>query len=202
MGNNGSKDNNVNGDLINLHDWEIRRVNNGLEEAKVVAIIDGLISQRDKLIKRTDHLSSLQRLAEKTIEDADELARQLETEATHRAEAEAAAIVGKAEEQAQNLKNENKKIQLELKNTVDKLCTQLISEPESFTQRIMALQTEADHRLTQLVEHADPATAETHEINDDSPESPELVEQAEPHKIHVDPPSTSIMGEWRDTSWR
>lgn len=176
MANNGAKE--ENGNLLKLHDWEIMHVKNGLDEAKVADIINDLVSQRDTLIERTDHLSSLTRLAEKTIASADELAKQIETEATQRAEAKAATVVAKAEEQAQELRNENQRIQLEFKKTVDELCKHLISEPESFTQRIQTIWTESENRLSKLEESATSTTTKVPEIQADFPDSHRLEENA------------------------
>jgi len=178
MGNNGSKDDSERNNFIELHDWKISRVNNGLDEAEVADIISKLVSQRDQLIERTDHLSSLTRLAEKTIASADELAKQIETEAIQKAEAKVATIVAKAEEQAQQLRKENQRIQAEFKSTIDKLCRQLVSEPESFTQRIQSLWTESENRLSELEKSATPITIEVTETQADSPESPKLAENA------------------------
>lgn len=178
MGNNGAKEESEKGDLFKLHDWEIMRAKNGLDEAKVADIINDLVSQRDTLIERTDHLSSLTRLAEMTIASADELAKRIETEVTDQAEAKAASVVAKAEEQAQELRSENQRIQLEFKKTIAELCKQLISEPESFTQRIQILWTESENRLSELEESATLTTTKVPEIQADSSDSPRLEENA------------------------
>ncbi|MFC1938882.1 ATP synthase F0 subunit B [Chloroflexota bacterium] len=212
MGNNGAKDSSAQGDLVKLHSWEIGRVNNGLDETKVVEIIKELVSERDTLIERTEHLSSLTRLAEQTITSADKLAKQIETEANQRAEAKAANVLAEAEEQAQKLKNETKRIQLELKNAVDELCKQLISEPESFTQRIKNIHAESDNRFSDLVDNTGPANTEEHMIHNDSPDSPDIEDEprerlnsekdastnTESHKVHSDP---SIPPLGRDMGW-
>lgn len=224
MGNNGSKGEELTGNLLTLHDWDIRRVDKGLDEAKVVAIINKLVSERDTLSKRAEHLSSLQMLAEKTIEDADELAKKIKAEAIQRAEAQAAAVLAQAEDQAENLKKESRRIQLEIKDAVDNLCKLLVSEPEGFTQRIMALQSKADSRLNQLID-AEPASTEAHKTNDDDLESSELVEHTrpvatgenvisdnsqestksventEPNETQAVQPSSSKTEQWHDTTW-
>ena len=59
-----------NGHSTEICGWEIMRVNNGLDEAQVGSIISELVSQRDSLIQQTEHLSSLTKLAEKTVTEA------------------------------------------------------------------------------------------------------------------------------------
>lgn len=176
MGNNGAKE--AKNDLLELHDWKIRRVKDGLDETEVVDIISRLIDQRDQLIERTDHLSSLTRLAEKTIASADELAKQIEAEVTQEAEAKAATIVADAEKQAQELNRENQRIQAEFRKTIDKLCGQLISEPESFTQRIQTLWTESENRLSELEAGTRLITTDATSMHANSPDSPGLEENA------------------------
>ena len=218
MGNNGAKE--ENSDLLKLHDWKIRRVKDGLDEAEVVDIISKLVDQRDQLIERTDHLSSLTRLAEKTVAGADELAKQIEAESTQQAEAKAATIVADAEEQAQDLRRENQRVKVEFKRTIDDLCKQLISEPTSFTQRIQTLWTESENKLSELEAIKRPITHEAILNQANSPDSTELTKEvestasgetektadsptppqlkAEPHVVDSNPSTTPI---WRDTSW-
>ena len=88
MGKNGAKDN-----VIDLGGWEFKRVKNGLDEAQVASIINELIGQREALIQRTEHLNSLNKLAERTVTEADRLAEEMATEAIDQAKAEAAAII-------------------------------------------------------------------------------------------------------------
>jgi paraquat-inducible protein B len=176
MGSNGAKEDN--GDLLKLYDWKIRRVKDGLDKTEVVDIIRQLVDQRDQLIERTDHLSSLTRLAEKTIAGADELAKQLEAEATQRADAKAANILADAEKQVQELVRENQRIQVEFKKTIDELCRQLISEPQSFTQRIQTLWTESENRLSELDASTRLMTTEATSMQANPPDSPGLEENA------------------------
>jgi hypothetical protein len=82
---------------------EFNRVKNGLDEAQVASFIDELIKERDKLAQSQDHITSLNRLAEMRIVEADKLAAQIKTEAAEQAKAESAAIIDKAKEQARQL---------------------------------------------------------------------------------------------------
>ena len=103
MGKNGAKDN-----VIDLGGWGFKRVKNGLDEAQVASIINELTGQREALIQRTDHLDSLNKLAERTVTEADRLAEEMATEAIDRAKAEAAAIIAEAKAQAQQMMEEKR----------------------------------------------------------------------------------------------
>ena len=58
-GNNHSHDIGKDENFVELCGWDIKRVNNGLDETQVGSIITELINQRDELAKKTEHLSSL-----------------------------------------------------------------------------------------------------------------------------------------------
>jgi cell division septum initiation protein DivIVA len=90
-------------DVIVLGGREFKLVKNGLDEAQVASFIDELIKERDKLAQFQNHITSLNRLAEMTIVEADKLAAQIKTEATEQAKAESAAIIDKAKEQARQM---------------------------------------------------------------------------------------------------
>ena len=94
--------------IIEFGGCEFRRVRNGLEETQVMAVINELISQRDALIQREEHISSLSKLAEKTVTEADKLAAEIKTEAINQAKVEAAAIMVEAEEKAQQMIEEKR----------------------------------------------------------------------------------------------
>jgi hypothetical protein len=90
-------------DVVVLVGHEFKRAKNGLDEAQVASVINGLINERDKLAQSQDHVASLNRLAERTIVEADKLAMQIKTEAAEQAKAESSAIVDKAKEQARQM---------------------------------------------------------------------------------------------------
>jgi len=106
MGKNSDKDG-----FVKLGGMEFRRVKDGLDESQVASSINELISQRDKFRQHEEHLSSLTRLAEKTVAEADKLAEEIKTEAKDQAKAEASAIITKAEEHAQRI-NEEKRTEI------------------------------------------------------------------------------------------
>ena len=98
MSNDPKKD----GDVV-LGGREFKRVKNGLDEAQVASFIDELTKERDKLAQSQDHITSLNRLAEMRVVEADKLAAQIKTEAAEQAKADSAAIIDKAKEQARQL---------------------------------------------------------------------------------------------------
>ncbi len=94
--------------IIEFGGCEFRRVRNGLDETQVMSVINELISRRDTLIQREEHISSLSKLAEKTVTEADKLAAEIKTEAINQAKVEAAAIMVEAEEKAQQMIEEKR----------------------------------------------------------------------------------------------
>jgi hypothetical protein len=89
--------------IFELGGYIIKRAELGLDQEQVTSIINQLLSQRDALLKRQEHLLALSQLAERTVAEADELARKFKREAEEKAEAEAKALLTKAEEQAQQM---------------------------------------------------------------------------------------------------
>jgi hypothetical protein len=90
-------------DVVVLGGREFKRAKNGVDEVQVASFINELIEQRDELAQSQDHMASLNRLAERTVVEADKLAMQIKTEATEQARAESAAIIDKAKEQARQM---------------------------------------------------------------------------------------------------
>ena len=90
-------------DVIVLGGREFKRVKNGLDEVQVASFINELIKERDKLAQSQAHITSLNRLAEMAVVEADRLATQIKTEAAEQAKAESAAIIDKAKEQARQM---------------------------------------------------------------------------------------------------
>jgi len=103
MAKNGSREN-----VVELWGHEFSLAKNGLDETQVVSFVNELISERDLLLQRAEHLSTLTKLAEKTIVEADRLAEEIKKEAIDEAKAEAKAILAKADEQAQQMMEEKR----------------------------------------------------------------------------------------------
>jgi F0F1-type ATP synthase membrane subunit b/b' len=102
----GAKPNNV--DTVELWGRKFKRAKYGLDEEEVASFINELINERDMLVKRQEHLLSLTTLAERTVVEADNLAKQIQQETLDQAKAEANTIVAGAEEQAQTIIEEKR----------------------------------------------------------------------------------------------
>jgi F-type H+-transporting ATPase subunit b len=95
-------------DVIELWGQSFHTVSNGLDENEVVVFVSDLMKERDTLAKQADHVSSLTKLAEKTIVEADQLAEEIKGESLSQAKEEADTIIAKAEEQARQLAGEKR----------------------------------------------------------------------------------------------
>ena len=103
MAKNGSKEG-----MVELWGREFNLAKNGLDEAQIVSFVNELISERDQLIRRAEHLSTLTKLAEKTVVEADNLAEEIKEETAEQTRAETTAIIAKAEEQARQIIEEKR----------------------------------------------------------------------------------------------
>lgn len=102
-----AKNNKHNG-VIELWGYEFKKAGEGLDQGQVESFIEELMKKHEALLKRTEHLTSLTKLAEKTIVEADTVAKQVRSEAEERAKAEAQAILAEAEEKAYKLAQEKR----------------------------------------------------------------------------------------------
>jgi vacuolar-type H+-ATPase subunit E/Vma4 len=100
--------NNKRNGVIELWGHEFKKAADGLDRAEVVSFVTELIKKNETLLKRAEHLASLTKLAEKTIIDADNVAKQVQDEAEEQAKAEAKKILSGAEEQAQKIIEEKR----------------------------------------------------------------------------------------------
>jgi hypothetical protein len=149
MGKNGAKSQD---EFIELCGWEIKKVKDGLDETQVTSLINKLISQRDQFSQRTEHLSSLTNLAERTVTEADNLAEEMKVQAIEKAKNETASLIAEAEVKAEQIENDTKKIQLELRSSVQGILNQLLSELGSLKQQVEALQAESEQKLSPPLE--------------------------------------------------
>ena len=94
--------------VVELWGREFKKVDGGLDKGEVASFVNELMKKHEALLDRAEHLSSLTKLAEKTIVEADNVAKQVQTEAEEQARAEAKAILSEAEEQAQQIIEEKK----------------------------------------------------------------------------------------------
>jgi len=176
MGKNGAKSQD---DFIELAGWEIKKVKDGLDETQVTSLINELITQRDQLTKRTEHLASLTNLAERTVTEADKIAEEMKAQAVEQARNETASLIAEAEIKAQEIESETKRIQLELKNSVQGILSQLLSEIDSLKQQVEALQADSEQKLFQPLETDELVTKQADETPVDSQEPTPATSQAE-----------------------
>jgi hypothetical protein len=97
-----------NTDAIILWGREFKRNKNGLDEDQVVDFVNVVTAERDLLKKYQEHLISLTKLAERTVEKADEIARQARKDALDQANAEADVLIARAQEQGRQIIEEKK----------------------------------------------------------------------------------------------
>jgi hypothetical protein len=187
MGKNGAKSQD---DFIELAGWEIKKVKDGLDETQVTSLINELITQRDQLTQRTEHLFSLTNLAERTVTEADKLAEEMKAQAVEQAKNETASLIAEAEIKAQEIENETNRIQLELKNSVQGILSQLLSELDSLKQQVEALQAESEQKLFQPLETDKPVAKQADETPVDSQEPTPAISQTEQAPATSEPETT------------
>jgi cell division septum initiation protein DivIVA len=144
-----AKNNKRNG-VVELWGHEFKKAGDGLDKAEVVSFVDELMKKHEALLKRADHLSSLTKLAEKTIVEADDVAQQVKSEAEEQAKSEAKAILSKAEEQA---KSEAKAILSEAEEQAQKLVEEKRAEALAKVNReVEAIKAKAQQQAEALLE--------------------------------------------------
>ncbi len=186
---------------------EFNIVKNGLSEAEVVSYVDELIKEHDMLIQRQEHLSSLTKLAERTVAEAEKLAEESKKEAIDQAKAEASRIIAEAEERAQQatekkqaeiiakateqaeaikagaeqeaellLDSRRKEIRSELKDMVQGLHNQLLSQLDSLKKRAVAMGEEFESKLLQPIEQTGKAAVDVEDTSEATAQLEELLE--------------------------
>ena len=90
-------------DVKQLYGRDIEIVREGLDEVQVAEFVSELVSERDMLLRRQEHLASLMMLAERTIAEADSLAESIRKKAEEEGRAKASSILAQAEKEAQQL---------------------------------------------------------------------------------------------------
>lgn len=111
-----------------------------LDDRQIFSLIQQLIDERETLIRRQDHLASISRVWERTISEADDVAKQVKEEAKQQAESEAQSIVAEAKKSAEELlkqrqaeavvvaQKEIHTVAVELKRDLDGLSTKSVEE--------------------------------------------------------------------------
>ncbi len=118
-------------------------VKEGLNPSQVEELVTELVTERDLLLERQEHLASLTRLAERSIAEADRLAQEIKQEAEDDAQNKASAILAKAEQEARELAERKKgeilsaanKEAEAIKDNARQEAARLISQRQQQTQR-------------------------------------------------------------------
>lgn len=168
-------------DVIEIGGSEFKRVKNGLDESQVASFIDKLISERDKLAQSNYHVTSLNRLAEKTIAEADKLAEQIKAEAAEQVKTERADIINKAQEEAQKAadeklteaekaaallsEKEKTRTQYELSNSVKKQLSNLQEKLESLKHQVEASKVDFEKKLFESMEKSNSTVTTEDKLN-------------------------------------
>jgi len=167
MDNNGDKDN-----ITELEGREFKIVKKGLDKAQVAAFInelvrqrDELISERNMLIQREEHMLSLTKLAERTVIEADKLTEEIKKEAVEQAKAEAKIEADKLTEEIKKEAVEQAKAEADAimakakeqsQEQTQRIYGQLRSQLESLKQQVVALGKEPEQKLSQAKVPATP----------------------------------------------
>jgi V/A-type H+-transporting ATPase subunit G/H len=144
-----AKNNKRNG-VVELWGHKFKKADDGLDKAEVVSFVDELMNKHEALLKRAEHLSSLTKLAEKTIVEADNIAQQVKSEAEEQAKSEAKTILSEAEEQA---RSEAKTILSEAEEQAQKLIEEKRAEALARVNReVEAIKAKAQQQAETLLE--------------------------------------------------
>jgi len=144
---------------------DIEIVKWGLSEEQVSEFVADLIKQRDSLIGKQQHLSSLQMLAEKTVTEANALADQIKQEAHSQAE----RVLEEAEERAQETTGEAQTQADKAVSEANELVEQTLTEANELSEKqiaeanALAEQTkdEAQGQAIKVLEEAEEKSHET-----------------------------------------
>jgi cell division septum initiation protein DivIVA len=144
-GNNGTNGTPTGDNILNLNGRVFKKVELGLDEKEVQAYINELITQRDSLLSRQEHLSALAELAEKTVIEANNMSQQMKRKATEQAKADAEQIRVKAEQEAEQFVKEKKaEAKAAAEKEADIVRTETLKQAElARTEQLTAFKAEA-----------------------------------------------------------
>jgi F0F1-type ATP synthase membrane subunit b/b' len=99
----GSNESASNDDVVKVGEREFKKIKFGLAEEEVRSYVQELITQRDALIKRQEHMAALTELAEKTVIEANNLSQVMMKKSTEQARAEGDKIRVQAEQESKQI---------------------------------------------------------------------------------------------------
>jgi vacuolar-type H+-ATPase subunit H len=136
-----------------------KKVKNGLDEAEVFSFIGGLIDQNNALARKLENLNALNKLAESSVIQAEQLAETIKKEAERAATSKADGIIASAEEQA---KSEADRLIVETRQRADEAAHKMVTSAECQAEEIVkAAETQARQQAAEIVKGAE-AEAQRH----------------------------------------
>ena len=108
-------------ELKNLWGQEFRVVAEGLAETDVVIFVEKMMREHREKNDQLKHIKALHRLAQKTVEDAEQLANSVKAEAKATSETEADSVMSEADARAKEIIDEASKIVPEAQAKAEKI---------------------------------------------------------------------------------
>jgi hypothetical protein len=162
--------------ILEFRGYIFKRVKSGLDEKQVTELFDKVLNEKEELIKRQGHLSSLMKLAEKTISEADVMAEQIKLEAEARAKEEAqqlidsiiAEVTADANKKAESLKQsaleeaqeillkKAEELQAKLNQSAQELCQRMLGHTEALAQDLTSLKVELEQEASSFLNYTSP----------------------------------------------
>ena len=130
---NGSNSGVPSDEVLHIGERVFRKTKLGLAEEEVRSYVEELISQRNALSKRQEHLAGLTELAEKTIIEANNLSQLMMKKSAEQAKAEADKIMAKAEQDGEQIVKSKK---AEAKATAEKEAAAIVAEAQRHAKSI------------------------------------------------------------------
>ena len=136
--NNNNNGNGSNGatpgdEILHIGERVFRKTKLGLAEEEVRSYVEELVSQRNALIKRQEHLAGLTELAEKTIIEANNLSQMMMKKSAEQAKAEADKILAKAEQDGEQIIKTKK---ADAKSVAEKEAAAVVAEAQRHAKSI------------------------------------------------------------------
>jgi hypothetical protein len=156
---NSSSTRGVDEPTIDVSGRAIKIVEVGLDEQQVSAFVAELVTQRDALLKREEHLTSLSMLAERTVTEANNLAKEIKQKAAEDAKIEGDKIIAKISEKAEQmaakqaegiLEEKTKLLHSEVKASAKQLYSGLYAQIENLKRQISEMEVDFDQALKKI----------------------------------------------------
>ncbi len=147
-------------ELKNLWGQEFRVVAEGLAETDVVIFVEKMMREHREKNDQLEHIEALHRLAQKTVEDAEQLANGVRAEAKATSEAEASRVLDQADGRAQDIIEEASKIVPEAKAKAEKIIEDAASRVPDAERKAQEIIDEAKETAKSIIEKAEANVAD------------------------------------------